>query len=98
MIEYKYKVQYSTRFKKNLKRCLRQGKDIEKLKIVVDKLANEEVLEFKYKNHKLINNKYYKDCYECHIEPDWLLVYQYIDNELVLLLIIIGSHSEVLDM
>ena len=98
MIEYKYKVQYSTRFKKNLKRCLRQVKDIEKLKIVVDKLANEEVLEFKYKNHKLINNKYYKDCYECHIEPDWLLVYQYIDNELVLLLINIGSHSEVLDM
>ena len=98
MIDYKYKVQYSTRFKKNLKRCLKQGKDIEKLKIVVDKLANDEILEIKYKNHKLVNSKFYKDCYECHIEPDWLLVYQYIDNELILLLINIGSHSEVLDM
>ena len=98
MIDYKYKVQYSTRFKKNLKRCLKQGGDIEKLKIVIDKLANDEVLEIKYKNHKLVNSKFYKDCYECHIEPDWLLVYQYIDDELILLLINIGSHSEVLDM
>lgn len=39
MTDYKYKVQYSTRFKKSLKRCLKQGKDIEKLKIVIDKLA-----------------------------------------------------------
>ena len=98
MTDYKYKVQYSTRFKKSLKRCLKQGKDIEKLKIVIDKLANDEVLEIKYKNHKLVNSKFYKDCYECHIEPDWLLVYQYIDDELILLLISIGSHSEVLDM
>ena len=98
MTDYKYKVQYSTRFKKSLKRCLKQGKDIEKLKIVIDKLANDEVLEIKYKNHKLVNSKFYKDCYECHIEPDWLLVYQYIDDELILLLINIGSHSEVLDM
>ena len=98
MINYKYKVQYSTRFKKQLRKVLRQGKDIEKLKIVIDKLANKEELDIRYKNHKLVNNKFYKDCYECHIEPDWLLIYQYIDNELILILISIGSHSEILGM
>ena len=98
MINYKYKVQYSTRFKKQLRKVLRQGKDIEKLKIVIDKLANKEELDIRYRNHKLVNNKFYKDCYECHIEPDWLLIYQYIDNELILILISIGSHSEILGM
>lgn len=98
MIRYKFKVEYSTRFKRNLKKCLKQGKDINKLKFVIDMLANKEILDVKYRNHRLVNSKYYKDCYECHIEPDWLLVYQYVDNELILLLINIGSHSEVLDM
>ena len=42
----------------------------------------------------LVNNKHYKNCGECHIEPDWLLVYQYIDNELILVLVATGSHSE----
>ena len=81
--------------KKNLKKCLKQGKDIKKLKVVIDKLANKEELEPKYKNHNLLNDKYYKDCCECHIEPDWLLVYHYDNNELALLLVNIGSHSEI---
>ena len=42
----------------------------------------------------LTDSKHYKNCGECHIEPDWLLVYQYIDNELVLVLVATGSHSE----
>ena len=98
MTNYKFKVQYSTKFKKNLKKSLKQGKDIKKLKVIVDKLANEEILDACYKNHKLVNDKNYKDCYECHIEPDWLLIYKYVDNELILLLINIGSHSETLGM
>ena len=56
-----------------------------------DKLVD---LEPKYRNHNLIDNKYFKHCMECHIEPDWLLIYQYIDNELILLLVNIGSHSD----
>lgn len=95
MINYKYDVVYSNKFKKNLKKCLKQGKDIKKLKVVIDKLANKEELDPKYKNHNLLNDKYYKDCCECHIEPDWLLVYHYDNNELVLLLVNIGSHSEI---
>lgn len=95
MISYKYDVQYSAQFKKSLKKIIKQGKDIDKLLDVVDKLANKEELEPRFKNHKLIKDKYYVDCYECHIEPDWLLVYKYNENELILLLVNTGSHSEV---
>lgn len=81
MIKYKYKVFYSKKFKKNLKKMLKQWKNIEKLLDVVDKLALKEELNEKYKNHMLKDDKYYKNCGECHIEPDWLLVYQYYEGE-----------------
>lgn len=55
------------------------------------------MLDVKYKNHNLTNDKNYNNCSECHIEPDWLLVYQYINDELILLLINTGSHSELFD-
>ena len=95
MISYKYEVVYSAKFKKGLKKLLKQGKNIDELKDVIDKLAFKEELDPKYKNHKLIDNKNYKNCYECHIRPDWLLIYQYNDNELLLLLMNPGSHSEI---
>ena len=90
----KYKIKRTSYFKKNYKKIKKQGKDVEKLKVVVSKLANGLELEEKYKNHMLTDSKHYKNCGECHIEPDWLLVYQYIDNELVLVLVATGSHSE----
>ena len=98
MTNYKYNVVYSNKFKKSLKKILKQGKDIKKLKEVVDKLANKEELDPRYRNHHLINDKYYKDCFECHIQPDWLLVYQYDDDDLILMLVNTGSHAEVLNM
>ena len=94
MIKYKYKVFYSKKFKKNLKKMLKQGKNIEKLLDVVDKLALKEELNEKYKNHMLKDDKYYKNCGECHIELDWLLVYQYYEGELILVLVNTGSHSD----
>ena len=93
----KYLVKSTSKFNRDLKRVYKQGKNISKLELVVKKLANGEQLDVKYKNHNLIDNKYYKNCSECHIEPDWLLIYQYIDNELILLLINTGSHSELFD-
>jgi len=90
----KYEVKYSNVFKKSLKKIHKQGKDIDKLMVVVKKLANKEELEEKYKNHHLVNDKYYKNCYECHIEPDWLLIYRYIESELILLMVDTGSHSK----
>lgn len=88
-----YEVKYSKSFKKSLKRVIKQGKDIDKLFNVIKRLANNEELEPKYRNHYLLNDKYYTDCMECHLEPDWLLIYQYNDDELILLLMDTGSHS-----
>ena len=94
MTKYKYSVVYSTKFKKSLKKIQKQSKNIDELLDVIDKLALKEELDAKYRNHKLIDDKNYKNCYEYHIKPDWLLIYQYVDNELLLLLINTGSHSD----
>lgn len=91
---YKYKVDFTTEFKKEYKKIKKQGKDLEKLKNIIEKLACGIVLEQKFKDHKLIDNRKFKDCRECHIEPDWLLVYRIKETELILLLIETGSHSE----
>lgn len=93
-----YKIRVTNEFKKNLKKIIKQGKDINKLQIVIEMLANKETLDSKYRNHLLVNSKKYKDCGECHIEPDWLLVYKYHHEELVLLLVSTGSHSELFMM
>ena len=94
----KCKIDYTTKFKQELKKVIKQGKDIKILLEVITKLANHEELEPKFKNHNLINNKTYRDCSECHLKPDWLLIYKYIDNNLVLVLISTGSHSEILNL
>ena len=73
---------------------LKQGKDENKFLEVLNVIANGEELDEKYRNHKLINDKFFKDCQECHITPDWLLVYKIQDNDLVLLLFATGSHSD----
>lgn len=88
----KYAVKFTTQFKKDLKLAKKQGKDIEKLLAVVEKLASGESLAEKYRDHALVGN--YKGCRECHVEPDWLLVYEVIDNILVLVLYRVGSHAE----
>lgn len=90
----KYHVQYTSRFKKEFKKILKQGKDEKLFLEVLNVIANGEELEEKYRNHKLINDKTFKECYECHIHPDWLLVYKVQDNDLVLLLFATGSHSD----
>lgn len=94
MINYKYDVVFSTKFKKILKKIQKQNINLEELFFVIDKLANKEVLDIKYKNHNLANDKHYKNCYECHIRPDLLLIYQYNNEKLLLLLINVGSNSE----
>ncbi len=90
----KYTLVVSSNFKKQYKKAYKQGKNLDKLDFVIDQLASHQVLDPKYKDHRLIDDKYYKSCRECHIEPDWLLVYRYENNKLELLLIATGSHSE----
>lgn len=90
----KYEIKTTNRFDKDLKKARKQGKNIQKLYDIVDKLANGEKLDFKYRNHSLIDDSVFKNCYECHIEPDWLLIYKYDHDKLILLLFSTGSHSE----
>ncbi|MBO4440436.1 MAG: type II toxin-antitoxin system YafQ family toxin [Spirochaetaceae bacterium] len=88
----KYEVQFSNRFKKAYKKAIKRGKDISKLEKVVALLADGETLPVQYKNHSLSGN--YEGFKECHIEPDWLLVYRYLDNVLILELFDTGSHTD----
>lgn len=88
----KYEVKFTTQFKKDLKLAKKQNKDLDKLFEVIQLLANGETLDLKYKDHDLFGN--YKGTRECHIEPDWLLVYEYQNDVLVLMLYRLGTHSE----
>ena len=87
-----FEIKYTSQFKKDFKLAKKQGKNIDKLFAVIEKLANGETLEPKHRDHDLVGN--YKGCRECHIEPDWLLVYEIFEDVLVLMLYRTGSHSD----
>ena len=87
-----FEVRYTAKFKKDLKIAARQGKNFDVLFNVVEKLAQGEKLDVKFRDHALTGN--YVGYRECHLEPDWLLVYRYIDQILVLSLSRLGSHSD----
>ena len=89
-----YIVKYTHKFKKQVKLMLKQGKDIDKLVNIVDLLKEGKPLDAKYRSHDLIGGK--KGLKECHIEPDWLLIYLIDNDMLVLTLIETGSHSDIL--
>ena len=88
----KYDLQFTSQFKKDLKLAKKQNKDLGKLFEVIDILANGETLDAKYKDHSLTGN--YRGTRECHVEPDWLLIYEIRGDVLVLILYRLGSHSE----
>ncbi len=87
-----YEVKFTSQFKKDLKLAKKQNKNLDLLFEIVDKLANDEPLDAKYRDHNLTGD--YVSYRECHIEPDWLLVYKKDSGVLVLLLYRLGSHSE----
>ena len=70
----------------------KQNKNLDKLFEVIALLSEGVKLDVKYRDHDLVGN--YKGARECHIEPDWLLVYEYRNDVLVLMLYRLGSHSE----
>lgn len=90
----KYKIDATNDFKREYKKLKKQGKKLNKLANIVNRLANDEVLEPKYKDHQLTNSKRFTNCRKCHIEPDWLLVYRKSKEEVLILLVETGSHSE----
>lgn len=90
--EPKYSIVLTSLFKKDLKTAKKRGYDLTLLNNVVDTLSYGLPLDEKYKDHNLIGN--YKGCRECHILPDWLLIYEISDDELILYLTRTGTHSD----
>lgn len=88
----KYEVKFTTQFKKDIKLAKKQNKDLDKLFDVVALLAEGKELDLKYRDHDLSGN--FKGTRECHIEPDWLLIYEYQNDVLILVLNRLGSHSQ----
>ena len=87
----KYRIERTTQFKKDFKLAEKQGMDMTKLADAVRILADGEMLPREYLDHELQGK--YKGYRECHIEPDWLLLYKITESVLVLSLVRTGSHS-----
>lgn len=82
----------SNRFRKDLKIAKKRGMDLHKLEVVVEMLALQMPLAAQHHDHRLSGN--YSAFRECHIEPDWLLLYRQDEKELILFLFRTGSHSD----
>lgn len=83
-------IQRTSQFKKDVKRLQKRGNDLSLLKEIILLLASNQSLEAKYRDHALVGNYY--GTRECHINPDWVLIYQMSDEDLVL--IRTGSHTD----
>ena len=83
----------TTQFSKDVKRIQKRGKDLEKLKVIVRKLANDDPLDPRNGDHPLSGE--WKHCRDCHVEPDWILIYtktnQYLRLERT------GTHSDLFE-
>jgi len=88
------KIEFGGQFKKDYKIAVKRGGDPKKLEAVITLLANEIPLPEKYRDHALTTSRNYKNVRECHIEPDWLLIYKIESDRLVLALIRTGTHSD----
>lgn len=88
----KYDIVITNSCKKDIKKASKQGKNIDLLFEVIDQLSEGKVLPPKYKDHQLFGE--YEGKRECHIEPDFLLIYQINKQEIILYLVRVGTHSE----
>lgn len=88
----KYTIKPTTKFQKDLKRVQKRGYDLKLLTEIIKKLADGEKLPPKNRDHSLSGN--YGNCHECHITPDWLLIYEVYEENLYLYLTRTGTHSD----
>lgn len=88
------KIEFSGQFKKDYKLAIKRGCDPKRLEAVVALLAAEQPLPPSYRDHALTPSREYRNARECHIEPDWLLVYRVTRETLILTLIRTGTHSD----
>ena len=89
-----YSIEYTNRFVRDVKRCVKRGLNISKLQKAANILAETGNSPNQYKPHKLSGQ--YAKCWECHIEPNWLLVWEQNDMKLTLLFLRTGTHSDLL--
>jgi len=87
-----YKIAYTNRFQKDVRRCQKRGLEIGLLQKAVKLLEQTGTLPVEYRPHKLKGNR--KNQWECHIEPDWLMTWEQNDTKLTLLFIQTGTHSD----
>ena len=88
-----YELIKTSRFKAGVKLAQKRGLDISLLEDVIEKLRLDQPLEAKHRNHELSGN--FKGIWECHIQPDWLLLYLKDNGVLVLTLVDTGTHSDI---
>jgi mRNA interferase YafQ len=91
-----YEVKWTGKFKKSFKLAEKRGLDMSLLHDIIEKIRNGVVLEEKNKDHELKGK--YEGFRECHIQPDWLLIYLLEDDVLILTLVDTGTHSDLFDM
>lgn len=87
-----YQIDYSNRFNKDLKRCVKRGLNIKLIKDAIDLLADTGKLPQQYRPHKLVNQT--REIWECHIQSDWLMTWEQNDTKLTLLFLQTGTHSD----
>jgi len=87
-----YSIEYTGRFKKDYKLAVKRGYKETLIQNIISLIANETPLSATYKPHKLTG--YYKDCWECHIETDWLLIWRVNEKNNTLTLIRTGTHTD----
>lgn len=87
-----YKLVYSNRFKKDVQLALKRGKTLDKLTHVIEMLCAGKPLPRQYQDHPLSGT--YAGFRDCHIEPDWILIYRIENNQLQLILARTGTHSD----
>lgn len=88
----RYYLEFTTKFKKNYKKCQKRGLEMQYINLVIEKLQNGEMLDKKYRDHLLKGR--YAGYHECHIQPDWILVYKIQNDVLILTLVDTGSHAD----
>lgn len=87
-------IKFQGQFKKDYKLAIKRGFNPKHFQEVVTLLVNEQQLPIKYRDHQLADSRNYHNVRECHIEPDWLLIYRIEKDELILSLIRTGTHSD----
>ncbi|OGQ74645.1 MAG: addiction module toxin RelE [Deltaproteobacteria bacterium RIFOXYA2_FULL_42_10] len=89
------KIETTNQFERDYKRIEKQGKDINKLTAIMDTLAHQKPLDLRHRDHKLKGN--YTEHRECHIEPDWLLIYKMDLKDRIITFVRTGSHADLFE-